>query len=328
MAPLDTARPLWEFTLVGGVERGRAALITSSATPSPTGSVAWSCSRCCSTPSARRPPRPPVPEPIPIDLTPSEITQQALRRLPGNLIGVAGSTAAGVLGTGARLWSRPRQSVMRTSEYVSSLRRVLGKTAPPSPLLVRRSNSRRVLLHGSPASTTSSERRNRLAAPSTTLAACPVAVPVNRRTDGTDAGGNQWNAVSSPGGTVDSDGPAMRTIGQSLRTARSEQHSTHSEPPPPILEPAMPTSIVHGTLGEAVPRADVRPATSLAGRSTVVRERSVSDQRSSVRRSLTASDGVDRLPRLTTTHRHREPEILGCLDDSRPRSWRELPGPP
>ena len=277
MAPLDTARPLWEFTLVEGVERGRAALITKLSHAITDGVGGMELQSVLFDTEREAPARPPVPEPIPIDLTPSEITQQALRRLPGNLIGVAGSTAAGVLGTGARLWSRPRQSVMRTSEYVSSLRRVLGKTAPPSPLLVRRSNSRRVLWTEVPLDDLKRAAKSaggtindaylaalagalanyhvRLGVP---VAAVSVAVPVNRRTDGMDAGGNQWNAVSLALPTGRSDAATrMRTIGQSLRTARSEPALDALGAAAPILS-RLPTSIVHGTLGEAVPRADVQ----------------------------------------------------------------------
>ncbi len=49
----------------------------------------------------------------------------------------------------------------------------------------------------------------------------------------------------------------MRTIGESLRTARSEAALDVLGSVAPVLS-RLPTSIVHGALGNAVPRADVQ----------------------------------------------------------------------
>ncbi len=277
MAPLDTARPLWEFTLVEGVERGRCALITKLSHAITDGVGGMQLQSVLFDTEREAPVRPPVPEPIPIDLTPSDITRQAVRRLPATLLGVAGSTAARFLGTGARVLSQPRQATARTTGYVSSLRRVMGKTAPPSPLLAGRSNSRRVLWTEVPLDDLKrtakavgatindaylaalagalADYHDRLGVP---VAAVSVAVPVNRRMDGMDAGGNQWSAVSLALPTDGSDAATrMRMIGESLRSARSEAALDVLGAVAPGLS-RLPTSIVHGALGEAVPRADIQ----------------------------------------------------------------------
>ena len=277
MAPLDAARPLWEFTLVEGVEGRRCALITKLSHAITDGIGGMELQSVLFDVQRDAPPRPSVPEPIPIDLTPRDVTRQAVRRLPGTLLGAVGTSAAGFLGTGVRVWSRPRQAITRTTKYVGSLRRVVGKTAPPSPLLAGRSNSRRVLWTEVPlddlkraaksaggtvndaylATLTGALARyhDRLGVP---VAGISVAVPVSRRIEGMDAGGNQWSAVSLslPTGRADV-ATQMRMIGESLRAARSEAALDALGAVAPLLS-RLPTSIVHGALGAAVPRADVQ----------------------------------------------------------------------
>ena len=145
MAPLDTARPLWEFTLVEGVEGGRAALITKLSHAITDGVGGTQLQFVLFDTEPEPAPRRPADEPVPVTISPGDITRAALQRLPLTLAGTASGLVAGVLGTVRLVAVRPDRVLIRTARYMSSLGRVLTKPAPPSPLLRGRSNSRRVL---------------------------------------------------------------------------------------------------------------------------------------------------------------------------------------
>ena len=277
MAPLDTARPLWEFTLVEGVDGDHAALLTKLSHAITDGVGGMQLQSVLFDTEPDPPPRPPAPEPIPADLTPRDVTRAAVRRLPANLVdGATGLAGAGVA-RAARAMSRPRASVTRTSQYLGSLGRILATPAPPSPLLGGRSNSRRVLwaevalddlkraakaaggtvndaylaaLAGALA-----RYHDRLGVP---VAKVSVAVPINRRITGSEPGGNQWAAASIgvPTGELDAAG-RIREIGASLRAARDEP-ALDALGAVATVASRLPSRLVNGPLADAAPRADVQ----------------------------------------------------------------------
>jgi diacylglycerol O-acyltransferase len=277
MAPLDTARPLWEFSLVEGVDGDHAALLTklSHAITDGVGGIQLQSVLFDTEPEP--PPRPPAPEPIPADLTPRDVTRAAVRRLPANLVDGATGLLGGGLARAARVTSRPRTSLARTTEYLGSLGRMLAPPAPPSPLLGGRSNSRRVLWAEVPlddlrraakaADGTVNDAylaalagalaryHDRLGVP---VANVSVAVPINRRTEGSHAGGNQWAAASIgvPTGELD---PAsrIREIGESLLRARKEVALDALNAVATVAS-RLPSRLVNGPLADAAPRADVQ----------------------------------------------------------------------
>ena len=192
-------------------------------------------------------PRAPCAEPIPVGLTPADITRAALRRLPRAAGRCRRQRRRGYRGA-ARVAFPPWRRRAERSAYVSSLRRVLVPPAPPSSLLAGRSSSRRVLWTEVPLDDLKRAAKavggtvndaylaalagalaryhDRLGAP---VPAVPVAVPINRRVDGAEEGGNQWAALSIALPTNEGDAAArMRTIGESCRAARWRRPSTPS----------------------------------------------------------------------------------------------------
>jgi diacylglycerol O-acyltransferase len=277
MAPLDTARPLWEFSLVEGVDGDGAALITKLSHAITDGVGGMQLQAALFETERDPAPRPLVPEPIPVDLTPRDITRAALRRLPANLVGAASGLVGGGLARAARVASSPRGSLGRTTQYLGSLRRMLSTAAPPSPLLAGRSNSRRVLWTEVPLDDLKRAAKaaegtvndaylgalagalaryhDRMGVPVATVS---VAVPVNRRTERGEAGGNQWVPVSIavPTGELDAE-TRIQVIGRSLGTARAEAALDAMTALAPVMS-RLPSAVVNGGLVEAVPRADVQ----------------------------------------------------------------------
>jgi WS/DGAT/MGAT family acyltransferase len=149
--------------------------------------------------------------------------------------------------------------------------------APPSPLLARRSNSRRVLWTEVPLDDLKRAAKavggtindaylatlagalaryhDRLGMPVESVA---VAVPINRRVDGAEEAGNQWAALSIALPTSDGDAAArMRTIGESFRTARGEVAVDAFSGLVPLLS-RIPPQLLNGPLADTAPRTDVQ----------------------------------------------------------------------
>jgi diacylglycerol O-acyltransferase / wax synthase len=277
MAPLDTARPLWEFTLVEGLERDRAALITKLSHAITDGVGGMQMQSVLFDTEREPPPRPAEPEPIPVDLTAADITRAAVRRLPRTLAGTATGLVGGVIGGATRVAWDPMRTAERTAGYVRSLGRLLATPARPSPLLAGRSNSRRVLwaevtlddlkraakavggtVNDAYVATLAgalARYHDRLGVP---VAAVSVAVPISRRLDGTGAEGNQWAPalISVPTGEDDA-ATRIRAIGSSLRAARSEVALDAISSLAPVLS-RLPSALVNGPLANLAPRADVQ----------------------------------------------------------------------
>ena len=276
MAPLDTTRPLWEFTLVEGVEDGRAALITKMSHAITDGVGGMQLQSVLFDTDRAPAPRPPAPEPVPVDLTPLDITGAALRRLPITAVVTAGGLVAGVFGGAVRFASRPRQVFQRASEYVGSLGRLLAPPAPPSPLLAARSNSRRVLwsevslddlkraakavggtVNDAYLATLAGALARYHDALGVPVAAVSVGIPIDRRVEGTEPAGNQWAAVSIAAPTEGDAATRIRSIGASLRVARSEVAVDALSTLAPVLS-RLPSAILNGPLADAAPRPDVQ----------------------------------------------------------------------
>lgn len=143
MAPLDRRRPLWEATLVEGLEGGRAALLVKAhhALTDGIGGIEMLAAMLELTPD----PEPVMPvAPAPHDVTPTELAVHRLKSIPADAIRVAAGLVPLVRRTGTALVN-PSRTVAEASHAVSSVRRMFeGPGVPPSPLLRRRSLARRI----------------------------------------------------------------------------------------------------------------------------------------------------------------------------------------
>ena len=287
MAPLDTTRPLWEFTLVEGVEDGGAALITKMSHAITDGVGGMQLQSVLFDTDRAPAPRPPAPEPIPVDLTPLGITGAALRRLPITAVVTAGGLVAGVIEGAIRFASRPRHEFERASKYVGSLGRLAATPAPPSPLLAERSDSRRVLwseislddlkraakavggtVNDAYLATLAGALARYHDALGVPVTALSVGIPIDRRVAGTEPAGNQWAAVSIAAPT---EGDAATRHARDRRVAPGgavrggRRRTEHARPG------AEPAALHHrlrpfGRRRAAAPMC--KPATSRGGRST------------------------------------------------------------
>jgi len=141
MAPLDTARPLWEATLYEGLAGGRSALVFkgSHALADGLGGMQVLGRMLELEPDA--PPRPMPPAPVPEDVTADELAIEALRAWPRTALAGAAQVAGRAITLGVRLWRDDSLAL----DYVRSLRRVLEAGGEGSPLLAGRGLSRRLL---------------------------------------------------------------------------------------------------------------------------------------------------------------------------------------
>jgi diacylglycerol O-acyltransferase len=137
--PLDPARPLWEVTLVTGLDDGSCALLYKfhHAISDGTGGPRLFAEIFAEEPGSIAPDLPP--KPAVEDVTATEITKDRLGQLPYQLAGAAAGIAGDAVGVGLRVAQSPRSTLDRAFGYVGSLRRTLTESvAEPSPLLARR----------------------------------------------------------------------------------------------------------------------------------------------------------------------------------------------
>jgi diacylglycerol O-acyltransferase / wax synthase len=147
MTALDPSRPLWEATLYEGLDSKGAALVikTSLALSDVLGGRELERRLFDSERDADAKSMPPVPPPE--DSTPDELAAKMVRRLPQVAVSSAISLASRAAKLGRRIVEDPRgvtDSVADGIAYANSLGRVIDAGAAPSPLLARRSRSRRV----------------------------------------------------------------------------------------------------------------------------------------------------------------------------------------
>ncbi|MBS9534429.1 wax ester/triacylglycerol synthase family O-acyltransferase [Mycobacterium sp. M1] len=203
MSPLDRARPLWEFTLVEGLEDGRAAFVAkmNHAITDGLGARHYTEIIFDTEPEPAATPLPPIPAPV--ELTPRDLLGEALRHAPQSVVG---STYRLL-----RLGLRPR-SLSSVSAFAQSLRRVLAPSpVAPSPLLRRRSLQRRLLTTeidladlGRAAKVAGGSINDGFLAAicgglrryheknGVPIEALNIAIPISLRTADDPAGGNRW----------------------------------------------------------------------------------------------------------------------------------------
>ncbi len=244
--PLDVSRPLWEATLVeglDGVEDAEAALIWKMSHSVTDGVGGMVLERMVRTeePDPDRGPMPPVP--VPEDLSSPDVTRRAVRALPFSVARGAVNGLIGAVGTAGRAITDPAATVRGVSGFAGSVRRITGSPpVEPSPLLRRRGLGRRFEGHdvaladlrGAAKAHGASVNDAYLAALCGALRryhegmglpveGVPMAVPISLRASDDPAGGNQWSGVRivAPVGEAD---PVvrMRIIREAMLTARSE----------------------------------------------------------------------------------------------------------
>jgi diacylglycerol O-acyltransferase / wax synthase len=244
--PLDLGRPLWEATLVEGLDTpdgGKAALIWKMSHAVTDGVGGMMLERM--TRSEERDPDwgPMPPVPVPEDLSAPDLTRHAVRRLPFSLVRGAARGVAGAVGTVGRVVSDPVGAVRGVTGFAGSLQRIAGAPpAEPSPLLRGRSLNRRLEAHevaladlrGAAKAHGCSVNDAYIAAvcgalrhyhdaKGVPIEALPLAMPISLRTGDDPVAGNQWSGarIAAPVGEPD---PVtrMRIVREAVLTARSE----------------------------------------------------------------------------------------------------------
>ncbi len=215
--PLDPGRPLWEVTLMEGLDDGEAkAALCWKFSHTVTDGVGGMVLDHMIHQDARDPDQGPMPlRPVPEDVSAIDLTRRALRRSPVALTRGSVSRVGGAVGLAAHSARHPMSSAGALTRKVGELRRLVGSpVAEPSPLLQRRSLNHRFDALDFPlaelraaakahecsvndaylAAVSGGLRRyhDELGVP---LDALGLAMPVNIRTSET-AAGNQWAAVT------------------------------------------------------------------------------------------------------------------------------------
>ncbi len=243
--PLDMGRPLWEATLIEGIdaEGGQAALLWKLSHSVTDGVGGMELDRQIRA-YERDPDRGPMPPlPVPEDLAIIELTRRGAMALPWSLATGTARRIGGAVGAARRAALHPRKAAGDVSRFAGSLQRIVGP--PPvelSPLLRRRSLNRRFETaevpldelrraakdHGCSvndayiAGLCSALRlyHERLDSP---VDALPLVMPVSLRSGDDPAGGNHWAGVriAAPVGEPD---PVkrMQTIREHVITGKSE----------------------------------------------------------------------------------------------------------
>ena len=153
--PLDPHRPLWEVTVIEGIDEGeaRSALVWKLSHAVVDGIGGMILDRVIR--SEERHPKPeatpPVPEPE--DVSALDLTRSAARDLPTSLRRQGLRAASGALGAARRAVSDPSGTADEALHAFSNLAEFkLTAPAPPSPLLAERSLHRHVVAYDLPLS--------------------------------------------------------------------------------------------------------------------------------------------------------------------------------
>lgn len=216
MTPLDRARPLWEMTLVEGLEDGTAAWVSKMSHAVADGAGGQEMARLSFDTERDPPPKEMPPPPEPVHLTPTDLMRQAFRRAPAEALATAACGWQTAARLGDRAVRRPGRTMSDAAAYVRSLRRMIsGPPVEPSPLLRRRSLRRRLAvmeigldgLKDASKSMGGSLNDGLLAVVSGGLRlyheqlgepveSVPIAIPINvRAADDTSVVGNRWAAA-------------------------------------------------------------------------------------------------------------------------------------
>jgi diacylglycerol O-acyltransferase len=265
MTPLDPTRPLWETTLVEGLEDGRAAIIqkVNHAVTDGMGGVQLMALLFSTEREATPPAMPPVP--VSADVTPRDLAQRGLASLPRDALAQLRARLPDFVRSGIQALQNPRDTYEGLRTFLDSARRVAGPLpAPSSPLLARRGIARRFevvelpldALKRSAKTAGGSVNDAYLAAVGGALRhyhdelgvpidALPAAVPISVRAESDAVGGNRWAGarLAIPTGPPDAD-KRIRAVREVMLSARSEPalHALDavapvlSRSPEPILE--------------------------------------------------------------------------------------------
>lgn len=215
MRPLDQARPLWEMILVEGLAEDRAAVIIkmSHAISDGVGIVRLFTALFDEQQHPDRGPMPPAP--IPEDITPDDVVERALKRLPRALARTALRSSGAALALARQASDHSGPSLAELRAYVGSLQRMVKPGAEPSPVLRGRSLARRCIAFEIPlaqikqagqrldasvndvylAGVIGALRRYHLGL-GVAPAPIPMAIPVNLRSDTDQAAGNRFGVVT------------------------------------------------------------------------------------------------------------------------------------
>lgn len=276
VTPLDAARPLWEAVLFEGFRGGKAAAVIkmSHAITDGIGAVRLFAALLDRERAPDKGDMPP--EPIPEDVTPGELLEQIVRRLPASVLREVGSRWREVAATTLRGLAEPRATAGELLGYLASLRRVTAAQGAPSPLLAGRSLARRCLALEMPlarlrqagkaqgatvndvylAGLVAALRRYHEAL-GERVETVPIAIPVNLRREDAPAEGNYFGAIlmAAPVGEPD---PAerIRLIGEAVRAGRAEPAIGAIGVLAPVLA-RLPENL-RRSLAEATPKPDVQ----------------------------------------------------------------------
>jgi WS/DGAT/MGAT family acyltransferase len=270
-SPLDIARPLWTATLIEGLADGKAATLLhlSHAVTDGVGSVEMFAHIY----DLERDPSPePTPaQPIPEDLSASDLMREGINHLPAAVVGGVRSALWGAVSMLGRSVANPGGAAAGVLDYARSGVRVMSRVAEPSPLLRRRSLATRSEaidmslsdLHRAAKAGGGSINDAYLAglcgalgryheALGVPVATLPMAVPLNLRAGADPAGGNRFTGVNlaAPVGTAD---PVAR-----MKKVRAQMTQRREEPAmdiigsiAPVLS-VLPTPLLESLTGSVI----------------------------------------------------------------------------
>ena len=278
--PLSLDRPLWEATLVeglNGVDGAEAALIwkmSHAVTDGVGGMVLERMTRS----NEREPDWGPMPpKPVPQDLSPPDLTRRGIRRLPISLTRSAVQGVTGAVGALGRAARNPVDAAQGIAGFAGSVQRIVGAPpVEPSPLLRGRSLNRRFEAHDvALADLRAAAKAHECSVNDAYIAAVcgalrhyhetlglpvdaiPLAMPVSLRAGDDPVAGNQWSGVrfAAPIGEAD---PVtrMRRIRETVLTARTEP-AMRAMAPMASLAAWMPAQTL-AAMGDAGTGADVQ----------------------------------------------------------------------
>ncbi|WP_158726575.1 wax ester/triacylglycerol synthase family O-acyltransferase [Tomitella fengzijianii] len=267
--PLDPGRPLWEATLVEGLDEpdAKAALLWKLSHTVTDGVGGMLLDQMIHQESRDPSPEPMPPVPVPQDVTPLELTQSAVRGLPQRLVLGSLSRAAGIARRAGSAVTDPRSAVGSAARTIDDLRKLADSAAAePSPLLRRRGLDHRFSTLDFPLADIRAAAKShgcsvndaylagiagamriyheRLGVPVDSL---NLAMPVNARAGGDSTAGNQWSAITMALPVAEPDvAKRMLAIRKSVLHARSGS----SIDPTAILAPVLswlPQQLLAGT---------------------------------------------------------------------------------
>lgn len=282
--PLDLGRPLWEMTLIEGLDMPDAeAAIVWKLSHAVTDGVGGMVLDALMRHDVREPELGPMPAiPAPQDVSPVDMTRSALRGLPLSIASSTVKRTARLLGEARSALQAPNETVEGAVRSLGALQRMTGSAGvDQSPLLARRGQNRRfesmrfplaalrtpAKAHGCSVNDAyiagiCGALRLYHEAMGVPIDALPLAMPVNVRAPSDSAkAANQWSAatLAAPVGIVD---PVerMKKVRELVLTARSDSNLNAAAMIAPIVN-WVPNSVIGsftaGSLGIDVQASNV-----------------------------------------------------------------------